>query len=249
MTPLRVAVLGARGRLGSFACELLRRTAGFELVAAWDRDSDWRALARGSGAQVALEATRAGQGAEHALALLESGLRVVVGTSGVTVEESDALDRRARELGLGGLVVPNFSVGSWLLQRFAEEAAPWFAGAEIVESHHERKADAPSGTAAETARRMADERVRSGAGEFAPATPEHAARGDVQRGIPIHSVRLPGLYAHQDVLLGSRGEVLRLAHDMHGPEAFGPGILAALRHAARAPGVGRGLGLALEQAR
>lgn len=247
MTVLRVAVLGARGRLGAFACDLLRRSPGFELVAEWDRTSDWRALARGSGALVALEATRAGLGALHAQELLERGLRVVVGTSGVTVAESDALDQRARELGLGGLVVPNFSVGSWLLQRFAAEAAPWFAGAEIVEGHHERKADAPSGTASETARRMAAERARSGAEAFEPATPNHAARGEVELGVPIHSVRLPGLYAHQDVLLGARGEVLRLSHDMHGPEAFGPGILAALRYAARAHGVERGLGAALER--
>ncbi|MBM3991184.1 MAG: 4-hydroxy-tetrahydrodipicolinate reductase [Planctomycetes bacterium] len=248
MTALRVAVLGARGRLGTFACELVRRSPGFELVAEWDRGSDWRALARASGAVVALEATHAGLGAAHAHELLERGLRIVVGTSGVTVEESAALDRRARELGLGGLVVPNFSVGSWLLQRFAAEAAPWFAGAEIVEGHHERKLDAPSGTAAETARRMSAERARAGSDAFAPPTSHHAARGEVQHGVPIHSVRLPGLYAHQDVLLGGGGEVLRLSHDMHGPEAFGPGILAALRHAARAQGVARGLGPALERA-
>lgn len=247
MTALRVAVLGARGRLGSFACELLRRSPGFELVAEWGSDSDWRSLARDCGAVVALEVTRAGQGAGHAEALLERGLRVVVGTSGVTVAENEALDRRARELGSGGLVVPNFSVGAWLLQRFAAEAAPWFAAAEIVESHHERKADAPSGTAAETARLMAEERALRGADAFRPATPSHAARGEIQQGVPIHSLRLPGMYAHQGVLLGARGEVLRIAHDMHGPEAFGPGILAALRHAAVVQGVGRGLGLALER--
>ncbi len=245
MTALRVAVLGARGRLGSFACDLLRRTEGFELVAAWDRDSDWRSLARDSGAVVALEATRAGQGAQHARVLLESGLRVVVATSGVGVADTEALDRRARELGLGGLVVPNFSLGSWLLQRFAAEAALWFEGAEIVESHHERKADSPSGTAGETARRMAEERAQGGLESFAPATPQFPARGEVRHGIPVHSIRLPGLYAHQDVLFGARGEVLRVSHDMHGPEAFGPGMLAALRYAAAAHGVARGLDPAL----
>jgi 4-hydroxy-tetrahydrodipicolinate reductase len=221
---LRVAVIGARGRLGAFACELLRATEGFELVGAFDAEDDWKKQVRAVDARVALEATRAGLGCEHGLALLEAGVRPVIATSGVTTEDSARLDARARELGLGGLVVPNFSLGSWLLQETAERLARHFPAAEIVELHHDRKKDAPSGTALETARRM---------------------QGATQREVPIHSVRLPGLYAHQEVLLSGPGEVLTLRHDMLGPAAFGPGVIAACRYAARASGVARGIGAAL----
>lgn len=245
---LRVVVVGARGRLGSFACDMLRGAPDFELVAHWDSRDDWRSLAPRCGAQVALEATRAGLGFEHARALLDSGLCVVVATSGVTAEENADLDRQAQALGLGGIVVPNFSVGSWLLQRFAAEAARWFEGAEVVESHHVRKHDAPSGTALETARRMNLERERAGLAPFQPKKPEQEARGKWVGSVPIHSLRLPGFYAHQEVVLGSAGELLRLSHDMHGPEAFGPGLRAALRYAAGARGVARGVEVALDHA-
>jgi 4-hydroxy-tetrahydrodipicolinate reductase len=226
---LRVAVIGARGRLGAFACELLRTTPGFELVGAFHSEDDWRSALSGIDARVALEATRAGLGCEHGLALLAAGVRPVIGTSGVSIDESARLDARSRELGLGGIVVPNFSLGSWLLQETAERLARHFPAAEIIELHHDRKKDAPSGTALETARRMT------------------AARAP-QRDVPIHSVRLPGLYAHQEVLLSGPGEVLTLRHDMLGPAAFGPGLIAACRFAAQATGMARGLGAALAPA-
>jgi 4-hydroxy-tetrahydrodipicolinate reductase len=241
-TKLPVAVVGATGRLGRFACELLRTSSEFELVAAYGRAEDWRAKVGASGATLAFEATRAGHGAEHALALLAAGVRPLVATSGVTIAENEALDRAARQRGLGGLVVPNFSLGSVLMQRFAAEAARHLREAEIIEAHHPRKADAPSGTALETARRIAlargvDASVREAAG--APA------RGERVGGTPIHSLRLSGAYAHQSVVLSGAGETLTLRHDMNGPDAFGPGILAALRHVSRCAGVGRGLELAL----
>ncbi|HVS17764.1 MAG TPA: 4-hydroxy-tetrahydrodipicolinate reductase, partial [Planctomycetota bacterium] len=223
--PLRVAVVGAGGRLGRFALELLREAQGFELVAGYDSRDDWPALVGPSGAQVALEATRAGLGCEHGLALLAAGVRPVIGTSGVSAADGERLDREARRLGLGGLIVPNFSLGSLLLQRFAAEAVRHFPDAEIVELHHERKADAPSGTAAETARRMAAARDATRAQPERPDEPRE--RGARHGGIPVHSVRLPGLYAHQEVHFGAAGETLVLRHDMSGPQAFGPGILAA----------------------
>lgn len=226
----RVAIVGADGRLGRFACELLERSSEFELVARIGRERDLAVEVRAARADLAIEATRAGLGHAHARLLLDCGVRPLVATSGVSTEENDDLDRHARALGLGGLVVPNFSLGSWLLQRLCVEAAAWFERAEIVELHHDKKRDAPSGTALETARRM-------------------RAAGAARREIPIHSVRLPGLYAHQEVLFGAPGEWLTLRHDMSGPEAFGPGLLAGLRYVARAEGVARGLDPALEFAR
>jgi 4-hydroxy-tetrahydrodipicolinate reductase len=243
---LRVAVIGSGGRLGGFALELLRGAAGFELVGAYDSRDDWTRAIRSSGAQVALEATRAGLGCEHGLALLEAGVRPVIATSGVSPEEGLRLDHEARRRNLGGLIVPNFSLGSALLQRFAAEAARHFPDAEIVELHHERKQDAPSGTALETARRMAAE--RDGAAAAPEREGEPRERGGRHGGIPVHSVRLPGLYAHQVVLLGAPGETLELRHDMSGPAAFGPGIRAALTYAAAAEGVARGIEHALRSA-
>ena len=222
-----VAVIGAAGRLGGFACELLESTAGFELVGRYDQGDDWPAQVRSAGARVGFEATRAGQGFEHAIALLDAGVRPVVGTSGVAPEQNAELDRRAREAGLGGLVVPNFSLGIVLLRRAVREVAAHFPAAEIVDLHHERKLDAPSGTGADLARTIA------------------AARGDASAEVPIHSVRMPGFYAHHEVLFGAPGETLTLRHDMSSPAAFAPGILAALRYAVTAVGVARGLEVAL----
>ncbi len=224
----RVAVIGARGRMGRFSAELLRGQPDFDLVAELDVGDELSTVPCDAGAELALDFTVAGRGFEHGMALLEAGVRPVIGTSGVSLEQNESLDRAARERGLGGLVVPNFSTGIWLLQRACLLAAEHFPGCEILELHHPRKADAPSGTSLDTAERIA------------------AARGEDPSSIPIHSVRLPGMYSHQEVLFGAPGETLSLRHDMSSPEAFGPGILAALRHAAVAEGVGRGLGLALE---
>ena len=223
---LAVAIVGPDGRMGSFARRLIAETPGFELRAEIRRGEDLAGALRKSRATVALDVTRAGLGFEHAATMLASGVRPLVGTSGVTPAENAHLDAMARELGLGGLVVPNFSLGMWLLQRAAVEAARHYERAEIVEMHHEKKKDAPSGTALDTAERM------------------RAAREGAARDVPIHSIRLPGLYAHQLVILGSAGETYTLRHDMSGPEAFGPGILRGLRYAAGAVGVGRGIDLA-----
>ena len=221
---MRVAVVGARGRLGAFACALLRASAEFELAAELGREHDLASVLSECGAALALDASAAGLGAEHARTMLARGVRPVIGTSGVTRVETAELDRLARARGLGGIVVPNFSLGIAWLNRAVEMLAGAFPSVSIVERHHERKHDAPSSTARDTAERL--ERLRGGT-------------------VPIASVRAPGLYAHQEVLFGGPGETLTLRHDMLGPEAFGPGILAALRHAARATGVAFGLEAAL----
>jgi 4-hydroxy-tetrahydrodipicolinate reductase len=225
---LRVAVIGAGGRLGAFACELLARTPGFEIVARVGASDDLSAALRLLRADVAFEATRAGLGALHARTALEHGVRPLVATSGLSPEDVGALDELARARGLGGLYAPNLSRGMWLLQRAAEEAARHVSACEIVELHHDKKRDAPSGTAIDTQLRIA------------------AARGGDGREVPIHSVRLPGLRAHQEVLFGAPGELYTLRHDAISPEAYGPGIRAGLRYVASASGFGRGIGLAFE---
>jgi 4-hydroxy-tetrahydrodipicolinate reductase len=221
----RVAVIGARGRFGRFACALLSSSAEFELVAELGREHALAVVLRECGAELVLDATVAGRGALHGRLALDAGLRPVIGTSGVSRAEAAELDHLARARGLGGLVVPNFSMGMATLNRAAELVARSFASVSIVERHHEKKRDAPSGSARATAERLA--RVL-GSGN-----------------VPIVSVRAPGLYAHQEVLFGAPGETLTLRHDMLGPEAFGPGLVCALRHAAEATGVAFGLEAAL----
>lgn len=223
--PIAVAVIGARGRLGRFACELLRAQPEFTLVAELTREHHLASVLAECAAHVALDVTVAGLGAEHGRAILTAGLRPVIGTSGVSREQAQELDRLARARDLGGIVVPNFSLGMVQLNRAVELVARAFPSVAIVERHHERKRDAPSASARDTAERLAHLTGREA--------------------IPIHSVRAPGLYAHQEVLFGGPGETLVLRHDMLGPEAFGPGLLAALRFAARARGVTFGLESAL----
>jgi 4-hydroxy-tetrahydrodipicolinate reductase len=207
--------------MGAFACELLRRDAGFELVAELEREHDLELALRECAPVVGLDVTVAGLGVEHGRRMLAAGVRPVIGTSGVSRVEAAELDALARPRGLGGIVVPNFSLGIACLNRAAELLARSFPTVTILERHHDRKKDAPSATARDTAERL---QVRRGG---AP--------------VPIHSVRSPGSYAHHEVLFGAPGETLSLRHDMLGPEAFGPGLLAALRHASSARGVAFGL--------
>jgi 4-hydroxy-tetrahydrodipicolinate reductase len=177
---------------------------------------------------VAIEATRAGLGLEHGLLLLDAGANIVVATSGITLEEQSVLDARAREVLRGGLIVPNFSLGAMLLMRACEQFARHFPATEIIELHHDKKRDAPSATALETARRMREARAQPG------------------EAVPIHSVRLPGLCAHQEVLFSRAGEVLTVRHDLISAQAYAPGIQASVRHAAQARGVLRGIEQAFE---
>lgn len=226
--PITVAVVGAGGRMGRFAAELLAATPGFDVVARIERGDDLVAVLTRARPQVGLDLTVAGLGREHGLAMLSAGVRPVIGTSGVSLEDTAALDREARRRGLGGLVVPNFSLSVWVLQQACELAARHFHAVEIIESHHEDKVDAPSGTALDTAERLAAVQGR-----------------EDPRSIPIHSLRLPGLVSNQEVVFGGAGEVLRVSHETYGRECFAAGILAALRYARTAVGVARGIGHAL----
>jgi 4-hydroxy-tetrahydrodipicolinate reductase len=194
---VRVAVFGHRGRVGSVVVPALE-AAGHEV----------RGIGRGEeteldGIEVAVDFTQPVAAAANARSALEHGVPIVIGTSGVPVEELEALEALATERSLVLLVVPNFAIGAVLMMRFAEAAAEYLPQAEIVELHHETKRDAPSGTARATAERLPGE----------PA---------------IHSVRLPGLVAHQEVLFGGEGQLLTIRHDTLSREAFVPGVLLAL---------------------
>lgn len=230
MKKLRLAIVGAGGKLGGFAARLLERDPGFDIVARVDSRDDVAHALSTARADVVFESTVAGLGAKHARIALQAGSRPLVATSAVTETEVRDLDGLARELGLGGLYAPNLSRGMWLLQIAAEAIARHIGTFEILEMHSDRKADAPSGTAADTARRLVAVRR-----DVDPATTPRA---------PIHSVRLPGLLAHQEVLFGAAGELVTLRHDAFGHEAYGPGIRAGLAFVAGARGFATGIGQA-----
>lgn len=254
---MRVGVIGAGGRLGSVACRALAAADGIDLVAAVQPSAAGQDLGAlvgvGDGIEVAaaiadlagrvdvaVEVTRPPLGAAHAAELVDLGIHAVVGTSGVTDDEVADLREQAAGAAANVLVVPNFALGAVLLQQFAEQAARHLPHVEVVELHHDGKADAPSGTAMATAARIADARVSSptpvGGDEDHPG-----ARGFTHRGVPVHAVRLPGLVAHQEVLFGGTGEVLTLRHDSMSRDSFAAGIVLAVRGVADLEGVTVGL--------
>lgn len=226
---LRIALIGASGRMGRFTQSIVAEATDLELALTLGRGDDVAAALAETPVDVGLDFTVAGQGFQHGKLMLEAGVRPVIGTSGMAFEEDAALDTLAREKGLAGLVVPNFCLGVWLQQELAKTASRFLSSVEIIEEHHATKLDAPSGTAADTQKQLAD------------------VMGVERDAVPIHSVRLKGLFSNQTVLFGGPGEVLRITHEVYDDAAFGPGILASLRYVMQAEaGVNRGVGLALE---
>ncbi len=240
---IKVAVVGAAGRMGATVVRAVEDADDLELAAALDMDDDI-STAAAAGAGVAVEFTVPASSEANVLALIDAGLHVVVGTSGWT---EDALGRVRERLekapGLGVIVVPNFALGAVLAARFAEQAAPHFESVEVIELHHPDKVDAPSGTARSTAARIAAARAEAGLGDMPDATASSldGARGASVDGVPVHSIRLRGLVAHQEVVLGNPGETLTLRHDSLDRTSFMPGVLLAVRRVADRPGLTVGL--------
>jgi 4-hydroxy-tetrahydrodipicolinate reductase len=227
----RVAVLGARGRMGREAVASLEAADALELVAALGRGDGLEALVEAE-AEVAVDLTVPEAVMEHVRFAVEHGIHAVVGTTGFDAERL-ALVRQwlGDEPRVGVLVAPNFSLGAALMARFAAQAAPYFESVEVVELHHPDKADAPSGTARRTAERIAAARTDASRPPSPDATTSElaGARGADVDGVRVHAVRLRGLVAHQEVMLGSPGETLTIRHDSLDRSSFMPGLLLAVR--------------------
>ncbi|MFE2601541.1 4-hydroxy-tetrahydrodipicolinate reductase [Streptomyces sp. NPDC059396] len=243
MSKLRVAVLGAKGRIGSEAVRAVEAAGDLELVAALDQGDKLESLVD-SGAQVAVELTTPAAVLDNLDFCVRHGIHAVVGTTGWNEERL----ARLRELLAGSpetgvLVAPNFSIGAVLTMKFSETAARWFESVEVIELHHPNKVDAPSGTAQRTAQLIAAARADAGLGPQpdATATALDGARGADVNGVPVHSVRLRGLLAHQEVILGGEGETLTIRHDSLHHSSFMPGILLGVRRVSSAPGLTYGL--------
>ena len=238
-----MAVSGALGRMGAQTCAAITAAPDLDLVAGLGRGDEIADLAAAR-AQVLVEYGPADAVLEHVDFAVRHGVHVVVGTSGIDAGRTAAIaDLLADHPAVGVLVVPNFALGAVLAQRFARQAARFFASVEVIELHHAGKADAPSGTAAATAAAVGAARAAAGLGEVPDATsvdPDHA-RGATVGGVHVHSVRLPGLLAHQEVLLANPGELLTIRHDSFDRASFMPGVLAAVRAAPHRPGLTVGL--------
>ncbi|MER7555350.1 4-hydroxy-tetrahydrodipicolinate reductase [Nocardioides sp. NPDC126508] len=239
----KVAVLGARGKLGSAVCEAVESAEDLELVARIGRGDELSAITD-AGAEVAVDVTTLEAVMGNAEFCLSHGVHTVIGTSGFGPDRVEQLEAWLEKApGVGAMVVPNFSVGAVLMMRFAELAAAHFPSVEIVETHHERKADAPSGTARRTAELVAAARREAGVAPAPDATTSalDGARGASVEGIPVHSLRMSGSVAHQEVVLGGVGELLTIRHDSLSHASFAHGVLAAIRGIGSRPGLTIGL--------
>jgi 4-hydroxy-tetrahydrodipicolinate reductase len=241
--PLRVGVLGARGRMGSETCRAVDAAEDLDLVAMVEA-GDWLFGVADAGAQVVVDFTSPAVVLDNIRWCIDEGIHCVVGTTGFDAEKIATVQRWVDEApGVGVVIAPNFAVGAVLTMRFAQAAARFFDSVEIIELHHPAKVDAPSGTAARTASLVAEARRKAGVGPAPDATTTAlaGARGAAVDGIPVHSVRLAGLVAHQEVLLGTTGETLTLRHDSYDRVSFMPGVLLAVRSVASRPGLTVGL--------
>ena len=239
----RVAVLGAKGRMGSTAVQAIEAADGLDLAVGIDL-GDSLDLVTEHGADAALVFTTPDVALEQVLWCVERGVHVVIGTSGFDEERTRRIEAAlGDDPEVGVLVVPNFSIGAVLMMKFSAVAAPFFESVEVIEMHHPQKVDAPSGTATRTAELIAAARAAAGSAPLpdATTTDPDGARGATVAGIPVHAVRARGFVASQEVVLGGEGEILSLRHDSSTRESFMPGVVAALRWVPDHAGVTIGL--------
>ena len=261
----RVGVLGAAGRMGRTVCQAVAEDGELDLVAAVDPGASGGSLwavtgvmapsltvagevgeLERAGVEVAVDFTVAASALANARWCAAHGVHTVIGTSGIGTEMLDELAGCFETSKANCVVAPNFAIGAVLMMRFAALAAPYMDAVEIVELHHDAKIDAPSGTALRTAELMDEARRQAGASPW-PADPTTQTAipgtrgGTGAGGVRIHSVRLPGLMAHQEVILGARGQSLTVRHDSYDRTSFMPGVLLAVKRVADRPGLTVGL--------
>ncbi|WP_431232682.1 4-hydroxy-tetrahydrodipicolinate reductase [Mycolicibacterium psychrotolerans] len=238
---MRVAVLGARGKVGTTMCDAVRAADDLTLSAEVDA-GDALSLLTDSDTEVVIDFTHPDVVMDNLKFLIGNGIHAVVGTTGFTDERLDTVrswlvDHPESAV----LIAPNFAIGAVLSMHFAQKAAPYFESVEVIELHHPHKADAPSGTATRTARLIAEARKGLPPNPDATSTGLEGARGADVDGVPVHSIRLTGLVAHQEVLFGTLGETLTIRHDSLDRTSFVPGVLLAVRQIANRPGLTIGI--------
>lgn len=248
MGKIKIILAGPRGKMGTEALKLIKETEHFELVAAIDRKNGGKLISSIEGlpamdapiyedaeqcfkertADVLLDLTTPEIGRKHTEAALKYGIRPVVGTTGFNEQELKDLAKTAEEKGIGVIIAPNFAIGAVLMMKFAQMAAKYFPDVEIIEQHHDQKLDAPSGTAIKTAELISRVRTEKQQGHPNEKETIQGARGANFNGMRIHSVRLPGLVAHQEVLFGGNGQLLTIRHDSLHRSSFMSGVKLAI---------------------
>jgi 4-hydroxy-tetrahydrodipicolinate reductase len=241
--PIRVGVLGARGRMGQQVCKALDAAKDLELVAMVDA-GDWLFSVADADSQVLVDFTHPDVVMDNIRFAIDQGIHAVVGTTGFTAERLDTVRTWLADAPtVGVMVVPNFGIGAVLSMKFAQVAARYYDSAEVVELHHPGKADAPSGTAVRTAELIAAARADAGLGASPDATTQarDGARGADVEGVHVHALRVAGMVAHQEIIFGADGETLTIRHDSLDRVSFMPGVLLAVRGVAARPGLTVGL--------
>jgi 4-hydroxy-tetrahydrodipicolinate reductase len=238
---MRVGVLGAKGKVGATMVQAVEAADDLTFTAGVDA-GDPLSLFTDSQTEIVIDFTHPDVVMDNLKFLIDNGIHAVVGTTGFTDERLGKVKAwLADKPDVAVLIAPNFAIGAVLSMRFAKQAARFFESAEVIELHHPQKADAPSGTAARTARLIAEARKGLPPNPDATSTGLEGARGAAVDGIPVHSVRLAGLVAHQEVLFGTQGETLTIRHDSLDRTSFVPGVLLAVRTVGEHPGLTVGL--------
>lgn len=240
MSRIRVAVVGAAGRMGSETLRAVTAAEDMEVALAVDCGQNVRSPVEGvrlieflpdpvEGCDVLVEFTHAESATEHAVRAANSGVSPVIGASGLSSLQQEEVADACRLNGVGGILVPNFAVGAVLMMRFAQEAAQWLPNAEVIEMHHDGKIDAPSGTGIRTAELISEARRTAKRPDPTTKLKHEGARGASVSDVNVHSVRLPGLVAHQQVIFGGEGELLTIKHDSMSRASFMEGVKLAIR--------------------
>ncbi|WLR43719.1 4-hydroxy-tetrahydrodipicolinate reductase [Bacillus carboniphilus] len=244
MNPIKIVIAGPRGKMGREAVKLVEVTNHFQLVAVIDKINDGLKLSSIEGFQqkdvpiykdpekcfqletpdVLIDLTTPDVGKKHTKLALQYGVRPVVGTTGFTEDELKAVQTLSEQKGLGAVIAPNFAIGAILMMKFSQMAAKYLTDVEIIEMHHDQKLDAPSGTGLKTAEMISVNRPEKRQGHPDEKETLDGARGAVYQGIPIHSVRLPGLVGHQQVMFGGDGQALTIRHDSFNRASFMSGV-------------------------
>ncbi len=237
---IKVCVSGAKGKMGSLACQSISLDKTLDLVATAEIDDDLTEVIKSSKAEVVLDLTAASVVYGNVKKIIQAGASPVVGTSGLSSEQIAELSEQCNKANLSGLIVPNFSIGAVLMMRFAAEAAAYMPQAEILEIHHDKKEDSPSGTAIRTAQMIDNARVKA-QGFLRGAETYPGARGAEVERVGIHSMRLPGHVAHQMLVFGGTGESLTIRHDSIDRQCFMPGVVLACKKVKTLSGLNVGL--------
>ncbi len=233
---MRVAVAGYRGKVGSVLAAAMQNEPDIDYVGGVTRGDDLAAFLHEKRPRAFVDFTRPAEAMHNALAAVAAGASPVVGTTGLSAADVNKLEAACAQKNIGGIVAPNFAVGAVLMMHLADIAAPHFDAAEVIELHHAGKLDAPSGTALSTARRLASKRKdRPFAHRKAEKETLAGTRGGEEGGVAVHSVRLPGFVADQEVIFGLPGQTLTIVHRTTSREAYVPGVLLAIRKVTAEP--------------